>query len=98
MRSSVLFGRPAPRDGDVLVAREPASAAPYAIAQVPGLVQVSTTGRDEAIRLALSFAARQAVDVWYREDGTDYLLATYRSPAASRHRARHAARAQSGPA
>jgi hypothetical protein len=38
--------------------------------------------KDEAIRLARSFAQRHAVDLWYSEDGTYELLEAFR-PAVS---------------
>ena len=54
--------RSAPRDGDVLVTREAHSAVTYSVRQVPGVVQFHAAFRDEALRLARSFARTMAVD------------------------------------
>ena len=75
--------RPCPQDGDVVVTREAHSPVHYTVRQLPGLVQFSAAVRDQAVRLARSFAQRYRIDVWYGEDGTYRLLEAYR-PRASR--------------
>ena len=69
--------RSAPRDGDVLVTREAHSAVTYSVRQVPGVAQFHAAFRDEALRLARSFARTMAVDLWYSQDGTYRLLEVY---------------------
>jgi hypothetical protein len=54
----------------------------YTVRQLPGIVQYSVGGRDEAVRLARSFAQQFDVDIWYREAGTYRLLEVYRPPTA----------------
>lgn len=77
----------APRDGDLVVTRESPSTVHYTVRQYPGKVQFSASPRDEAVRLARSFAATHAVDVWYSEEGTHRLLEAYRPrTAGSGHR------------
>ncbi len=68
----------APQDGDVIVTREWQSAVRYTVRQHPGTVQFSATPRDEAVRLAHSFAQKHLVDVWYTENGTHRLREAYR--------------------
>jgi hypothetical protein len=67
-----------PRDGDVVVARESHSRVHYTLRQLPGIVQFTAAGRDEAVRLARAFGQRYAVNVWYSEAGTCRLLEAYR--------------------
>jgi hypothetical protein len=69
----------APQDHDIVVTRESMSAVRYTMRQLPGVVQISASTRDEAVRLARSFAQKQAVDIWYAENGTYRLLEAYRS-------------------
>ena len=68
----------APQDGDVIVTQESRSAVRYTVRQHPGNVQFSATPRDEAVRLARSFAQKHLVDLWYTENGTHRLLEAYR--------------------
>ena len=80
----------APQDGDVIVTRESRSAVRYTVRQHPGNVQFSATPRDEAVRLARSFARKHVVDVWYSENGMHRLLEAYRprvAPDAERRKA-----------
>jgi hypothetical protein len=67
-----------PHDGDVVVTRESRSEVRYSVRQHPGSAQFSAAVRDEAVRLARSFAQKHAVDVWYSENGTHRLLEVYR--------------------
>jgi hypothetical protein len=67
-----------PRDGDVIVSRESGSGGKYSVRQVPGDVQFHAAVRDEAIRLARSFAQKATVDLWYSDDGSHKLLEAYR--------------------
>jgi hypothetical protein len=68
-----------PQDGDVVVARESRSAVACTVRQHPGDIQFIASPRDEAVRLARTFAQAHAVDVWYAEDGTSHrLLEVYR--------------------
>jgi hypothetical protein len=55
----------------------------YTLCQFPGVVQVSTAARDEAIRLARGFAKAHGLNIWYDEDGDYRLLEVYRSRAVS---------------
>jgi hypothetical protein len=71
-------GRPCPQNGDVVVTREAHSRVHYTVRQLPGLVQFSTAVRDQAERLARSFAQQYRIDVWYGEDGRFRLLEAYR--------------------
>jgi hypothetical protein len=68
-----------PRDGDVLVTCEATSRVRFTIRQLPAVVQLSASSRDEAVRLARAFAQRHAVDVWYSEKGALRLLEAYRA-------------------
>jgi hypothetical protein len=67
--------------------RESHSAVRYLVSQLPGVEQFGSSVKDEAIRLARSFAQRHAVDLWYSEDGTCALLEAFRLgvPATVRH-------------
>jgi len=67
-----------PPDGDVIVGRDSRSGVKYTVRQAPGDVQFHASVRDEAIRLARSFAVRAAVDVWYIDADTCRLLEAYR--------------------
>ncbi|MGE5243039.1 MAG: hypothetical protein ACM3SQ_02290 [Betaproteobacteria bacterium] len=78
---------PVAQDGDIVVTRDPRAAARYSVRQLPGIVQFSAS-RDEAVRLARSFARLHAVDVWYSEKGTHRLLETYRTQTAPQARVR----------
>jgi hypothetical protein len=66
------------------------SAVRYTLRQFPGVAQTSASTRDEAVRLARSFAQKRAVDVWYAENGRYRLLEAYRS----RHAGQPAVRAR----
>jgi hypothetical protein len=70
-----------PQPGDVVVTRENRSAVVYTIRQLPGAAQASSGLREEAVRMARSFAQKHTVDMWYRENGTDRLLEVYRARA-----------------
>jgi hypothetical protein len=74
--------RAVPQNGDLVVARESRAVVVYTLCQVPGVVQVSTAARDEAIRLARGFAQAHGLDVWYAEDGGYRLLEVYRKSTA----------------
>ena len=76
--SPIPLAGSAPQDGDVIVTRESRSAVRYTVRQHPGPVQFSATPRDEAVRIARSFAQKHVVDVWYSENGADRLLEVYR--------------------
>jgi hypothetical protein len=65
------------------VRRETHSRVHYTVRQLPGLVGFSAAVRDEAVRLARSFAQEHRVDVWYSEDGTYRLLEAYRPRSSS---------------
>ena len=75
-----------PREGDVVVTRESLPSIHYTIRQLPGIVQFSAVGRDEAVRLSKGFAQKHAVDVWYSDHGTCRLLEVYRPRTASHAR------------
>jgi hypothetical protein len=82
--------RSSPQDGDVVVTREAHSRVHYTVRQLPGLVGFSAAVREEAVRLARSFAQEHRVDIWYREDGTYRLLEAYRHRTSSLGQVRHA--------
>jgi hypothetical protein len=68
------------------VTREAQSRVHYTVRQVPGIVQLSSAVRDEAVRLARRFGQQHGVNVWYSENGRYRLLEVYRpstSPLAS---------------
>jgi hypothetical protein len=65
---------PRPQDGDIVVTREAHSRVHYTVRQLPGIVQFSTSVREEAVQLARSFARQYHIDVWYWENGTYCLL------------------------
>jgi hypothetical protein len=67
-----------PREGDIVVTRESKSAVAFTIRQFPGTVQLSSSSREEALRLARGLAARTAVDLWYCENAAYKLLEAYR--------------------
>ena len=68
-----------PQDGDVVVRREARSPICFSVRQLPVVVQLGTSSRDEALRLAREFAQEHAVDVWYDDEGTFRLLEAYRA-------------------
>ena len=68
-----------PGDGDVVVSLESGSPVNYAVRQLPGVIQLSASSRDEALRLARCFAQRHAVDLWYSEGPKNLLLERYRA-------------------
>ena len=68
----------APRDGDVVVARDQRSAGRHTVAQVPGTSQTIVVAEQAAIRLALDIARARHVDVWYAEDGGHRLIEAFR--------------------
>ena len=72
-----------PRDGDVIVDRDSGAGGKYTVRQVPGDVQLHSSVRDEAIRLARGFAIKAGVDLWYIDDGPQTLLETYRKGSTS---------------
>lgn len=72
---------PLPRDGDVVVTYENRSPACFAVCQAPGVVQLSASTREGALRLARAFAQKHELDLWFREDGTYRLLEAYRTRA-----------------
>ena len=78
MSASSPGERSAPRDGDVIVARDSRAGVRHTVRQHPANAQFSASARDEALRLARAFAQTHAVDVWYSEDGTSRLLEVYR--------------------
>jgi hypothetical protein len=78
-KSTTAPGPSRPQDGDVVVARESHSEFKFAVRQLPGVEQFGGSVKDEAIRLARSFAQQHAVDLWYSEDGTYVLLEAFRS-------------------
>jgi hypothetical protein len=82
--SPIPIAGTAPQDGDVVVTPESRSAGRHELRQHPGTVQFSVSSRDEAVRLARSFARKYAVDVWYSEKGTENLLETCRPVIARR--------------
>ena len=63
---------------DVVVTQESRSSVTFTVRQLSGGVQFSAPSREEAIRLVRGFAAKNAVDLWYSEDGTDTLVDAYR--------------------
>ena len=73
-----------PQDGDVVVTREAQSRVHYTVHQQPGMIQFSSAVREEAMRLARTFAQKYAVDVWYSDAGTYRLLEAYRPRASAR--------------
>jgi hypothetical protein len=87
--------RPCPQQGDVVVTREAHSRVHYTVRQLPGIVQFSAAVRDEAVRLARSFAQQYRVDIWYSEDGACRLLEAYRPRTLPRAAVRQAAGASS---
>jgi hypothetical protein len=87
---STPLERSSPQDGDVVVSREVQSREHYTVRQLPGLVQFSTGVRDEAVRLAMAFAQKYAVDVWYSEVGTYRRLEAFRPRTSIRGPARQA--------
>jgi hypothetical protein len=87
---SMLLDRSAPRDGDVLITRETQHHVHYTVRQLPGFVQFSAAGRDDAVRLAVEFGRRYSVDVWYGEAGVYRLLRAHRFQASADAPARRA--------
>lgn len=57
-----------PQEGDVVIvkgAKNPKSG--YLVQQWHHMPQLACASRDAALEFAVSFARRQAVDIWYRE-------------------------------
>ena len=71
-----------PVDGDLVVVRQGNETPAFGVLQMPTNVQFGASTRDEAIRLARSFARTHAVDLWYREKDAYELLEKYRPAAA----------------
>ena len=82
--SSTLGERSLPQDGDVVVTREAQSLVHYTVQQLPGMIQFSSAVREEAVRLARTFAQKYAVDVWHSDGGTHRLLEAYRPRTSAR--------------
>ena len=83
--SSTQCERSLPQDGDVVVTRAVQSRVHYTVHQLPGMIQFSSAVRDEAVRLARTFAQKYAVDVWYSDgSGTYRLLEAYRPRTSAR--------------
>jgi hypothetical protein len=76
--STTASGRSRPQEGDVVVARESHSAVRYTVRQLPGVEQIGGSVKDEAVRLARSFAQQHGVDLWYSEYGSYVLLEDFR--------------------
>jgi hypothetical protein len=70
-----------PADSDVVVSRLSASSG-HTVGQYPGDPQFTAASREEAIRLANSFARRHGLDVWFREGRTYLRIETFRNPPA----------------
>ena len=85
MITAAHIGDAFPRDGDVVVTQESLPRLHYTLRQLPGMVQFSANNRDEAVRLALTFAEKYRIDVWYCERGLYHHVDGFREPA------RHAA-------
>jgi hypothetical protein len=69
----------APQHGDLVLAPDSRPGGRHTVRQVPGTIQLSAATRDEALRLARSFAQRHGVDIWQHSDDTSYQsLETYR--------------------
>lgn len=67
-------GVSAPREGDIVLAREPSTSGRFTVRRHPETAQLRTSSRQDAVRVAHSFAQKHAVDVWYSENGTYRLL------------------------
>ena len=67
-----------PEVGDVVVTREARSPVRFTVRQVPAVVQISASTRDDAMRVARAFALRHALDGWYGDDDGFRLLEAYR--------------------
>ncbi len=57
-----------PRHGDIIVAADATSPRYYAIRQVPGTPQVSWASREQALEVAIAYAQRHAVDLWFVDE------------------------------
>jgi hypothetical protein len=69
---------PEPQNGDLVVARTANTTSAYGVRQLPTEAQLGASTREEAVRVARSFAAAKHVDVWL-QDGREWrLLAHYR--------------------
>ncbi len=78
-----------PQDGDLVVTGDTSHSRRYAVRQLPGPVQFTTSTRNEAIRLVRGFARTRRVNIWWcAQNGTGHLLETYRP--ATNLRSRHA--------
>jgi hypothetical protein len=83
MKSPNPAGKPAPRDGDVVVASQDGEAPRYTVGQFPGVVQFGASEKKKAVERAKRFAERQAVDLWYCEDGAYSRMGTFRARGSS---------------
>lgn len=79
MSAPTARDRSAPRDGDVIVARDARLGVRHTVRQHPVDVQFSASARDEALRLARGFAKVHAVDLWFSDNGSTRLLEVYRT-------------------
>jgi hypothetical protein len=57
-----------PAPGDVVITTDDRRPGVYAVAQIPAAPQICWRSRDVAVRTALRFAQRHAVDAWIREN------------------------------
>lgn len=67
-----------PQDGDVIVTRENRSPVRFTIGQLPASAQFSVATRNEAIRIARTYARKHLVDIWYDQGEHHRLVETYR--------------------
>lgn len=65
--------RTTPREGDIVLARDSRSDR-FTLRRHPETAQLRTSSRQDAVRVAHSFAHRHAVDVWDSENGAYRLL------------------------
>lgn len=61
-----------PRDGDVVIARDPHDPSLYTLTVVPGTPQVRYPRLDDALAVAIDWAAKMPVTVWMTEDGCTF--------------------------
>jgi hypothetical protein len=74
-----MSGRTSPQQGDIVVTQETRAHVHYMVHQLGGSVRFGATMREDAVRLAVGFGQARAVDVWYGEAESYWLLESGRA-------------------
>lgn len=67
-----------PEDGDLILVRETPSSERCGVRQLPGGVQLTAATKEDALKLARSFATAKKVNIWSADGEAVALFETYR--------------------